>query len=149
VDSNPIDLKGYFPFYLGTVSNRWNATSSRLYLEQFELGIGEWRVLASIHSLGQANSVQVVNLISMDAGAVSRSTAQLKVKGLIRSVAGKFQGRTKPHELTDKGKELYSKIAQIALRREAKLLGALTSDERRILIELMRKIMSRLEDIES
>jgi DNA-binding MarR family transcriptional regulator len=143
----PIDIEAYFPFYLGTVSNRWNATSSRMYLERFGLGVGEWRVLASIHALGQASSLQVVNLISMDAGAVSRSTAQLELKGLIRPVAGKFPGRTKPHELTENGNELYSRIAKIALDRENTLLAALTSEERRTLIGLMQKIMSRLEDL--
>ncbi|MET0292109.1 MAG: MarR family transcriptional regulator, partial [Steroidobacteraceae bacterium] len=62
----PIDLEAYFPFFLGTLSNRWTTTSSRLYLAKFGVGIGEWRVLASIRSLDRASSNEIVNLISMD-----------------------------------------------------------------------------------
>jgi len=143
----PINLQGYFPFFLGTISNRWTTTSSRLYLEKFGIGIGEWRVLASIYSLGQVSSQEVVSLISMDASAVSRAVTTLAKKGFVKPVQGKFAGRTKPYELTEKGRELYVGIQQVALRREDLLLSALSDDERRTLIELMRKVMKGLGDI--
>ncbi|HEX7710757.1 MAG TPA: MarR family transcriptional regulator [Sphingomonadaceae bacterium] len=143
----PIDLQGYFPFFLGTISNRWTTTSSRIYLEKFGIGIGEWRVLASIHSFGTASSQEVVGLISMDASAVSRSMAKLEKQGLVEAVKGKFAGRTKPYQLTEKGRELYAEVQRVALGREDALLGGLSGDERRTLIELMRKVMNRLEDI--
>ena len=143
----PIDLQGYFPFFLGTISNRWTTTSSRIYLEKFGIGIGEWRVLASIHSFGTASSQEVVGLISMDASAVSRSMAKLEKQGLVEAVNGKFAGRTKPYQLTEKGRELYAEVQRVALGREDALLGGLSGDERRTLIELMRKVMNRLEDI--
>ena len=145
--SEPIDLEGYFPFFLGTISNRWTTTSSRIYLEQFGIGIGEWRVLASIHSFGQASSQEVVSFISMDASAVSRSVTKLEKDGFVKPVKGKFAGRTKPYELTDKGRALYSEVRSVALGREDRLLGALSAEERRTLIELMRKVMDRIGDL--
>lgn len=142
-----LDLDRYFPFFLGTIANRWTATSSRTYLERFGIGIGEWRVLASICALGRASSQEVVNLISMDAGAVSRSMARLRKDGLVKAVHGKFAGRTKPFELSGKGKELYATIRDVAAERENRLLADLTPDEREELLRLMRKIMPRLDDI--
>src|SRR6201996_3070402 len=145
--SDPIDLQDYFPFFLGTISNRWTATSSRIYLERFGVGIGEWRVLASIQALGAASSQQIVGLISMDGGAVSRAVARLEEDGFVRKVAGRFVGRTKPYEMTDEGRDLYVAMRDVALARENDLLGALSAEERAQLIELMRKVMARIGDL--
>ena len=145
--SEPIDLDSYFPFFLGTIANRWTTTSSRIYFEQFRVGVGEWRVLASIRALGQASSQQIVGLISMDAAAVSRSVARLEQDGFIAKVAGRFIGRTKPYELTGEGRDLYAALRDVALEREDRLLGALSPDERLTLIQLMRKVMTRIGDL--
>ena len=145
--SEPIDLQDYFPVFLGTIANRWTATSSRIYLERFGIGIGEWRVLASIQALGASSSQEIVGLISMDAAAVSRSVTKLDCQGLVEQVPGRFVGRTKPYRLTDKGRELYAALREVALARENELLGALSAAERQTLIQLMRKVMSRIEDL--
>jgi DNA-binding MarR family transcriptional regulator len=145
--SEPIDLQAYFPFFLGTISNRWTTTSSRIYFERFGVGIGEWRVLASIQALGQASSQQIVGLMSMDAAAVSRAVAKLEQDDFIKRVPGRFVGRTKPYELTEEGRDLYAALREVALAREDQLLGALSAEERRTLIELMRKVMSRIDDL--
>ncbi len=145
--SEPIDLEDYFPFFLGTLANRWTTTSSRIYLERFGVGVGEWRVLASIQALKSASSQDIVGLISMDAAAVSRSAAKLEADGFIEPVQGRFIGRTKPFELTAKGHELYAAMREVALARENQLLGALDADERLQLIALMRKVMSRIGDL--
>ena len=38
MSKKPIDLDQYFPFFLGTIANRWATTSSRLYLAEFGIG---------------------------------------------------------------------------------------------------------------
>ena len=147
METDPIDLQGYFPFFLGTIANRWTTTSSRIYLDRFGIGIGEWRVLASIRSLGTASSQEIVNLISMDASAVSRSMAKLEKDGFVKPIKGKFAGRTKPYALTAKGVTLHANVSNVALRREQLLLEDLTEDEQAELLRLMRKVMPRLKDL--
>jgi len=142
-----ICLEDYFPYFLGVIANRWTATSSRAYLRKYKIGIGEWRVLASIHSFGQASSNEVVDQISMDASAVSRSAAKLEDAGHISPVPGKYTGRTKPYALTATGIALYAEVRKLALAREDLLLGGLTAAERRSLLELMRKVHRRLDRI--
>lgn len=143
----PINLRDYFPFYLGTITNRWTAASSRTYLKAFGIGIGEWRVLASVFALGQASSNEIVDLIWMDAGAVSRSIRRLENDGLVRPVKGKFVGRTKPFEPTEAGRKLHAQILKSALEREERLLSNLKPDERKTLLLLMRKLMDQLRDL--
>ena len=143
----PIDLQGYFPFFLGTISNRWTAASSREYLERFGIGIADWRVLASIYSLRSASSNEVVSLIFMDAGAVSRAMARLQELGLVQPVVGKFQGRTKPFEITAKGLDLYAEMQATALEREQRLLDGFSQDEREELLRLGRKMLANLSTL--
>ena len=145
--SDPIDLQDYFPFFLGTISNRWTTSSSKIYLDRFGVGIADWRVLASIQALGAASSQEIVGLISMDAAAVSRSVTKLESEGFIARSPGRFVGRTKPYELTGAGRALYAQLREVALAREDLLLGALTTDERRTLMTLMRKVMTRIGDL--
>ena len=142
-----LDLYQYFPFFLGTIANKWASTSSRLYLSKYGIGIGEWRVLASICSLEEASSLDVVNLISMDAGAVSRAVSQLQSKGYIREVEGRFRGRTKPYMLADSGKHVYGEIREIALEREKLLLSNLTDRERKELIRIMKKVIGNIDQL--
>lgn len=145
--NDPIDLRDYFPFFLGTISNRWTTTSSRIYLDRFGIGIGEWRVLASIRSLEQASSQAIVNLIAMDPAAVSRSMAKLESGGFVEPVKGKFAGRTKPYTLTEAGIELHARISDLALQREDQLLSGLDAQEREGLLRLMRKVNEQLGKI--
>lgn len=145
--SEPFDLQAYFPFFLGTIANRWTATSSKIYLEKFAIGIGEWRVLASIQAQGAASSQMVVNLISMDAGAVSRSMAKLAKEGLVEPISGRFAGRTKPYQLTEQGHDLYEQLLRIALERESVLLGELDESEKQQLLYLMQKILRQIDKL--
>jgi DNA-binding MarR family transcriptional regulator len=140
-------LEEYFPFYLGTIANRWTAASSRTYLAEFGMGIGEWRVLASLHALGQASGQEVVNLIAMDPGAVSRAIAKLEHKQFIAPAEGRFAGRTKPFDLTAGGKEIYNSIARLALERAEFLLADLTEDERHHLFSALRKLRQRSSEL--
>jgi DNA-binding MarR family transcriptional regulator len=138
-------LNQYFPYFLGTVANKWASTSSKLYLSQFGIGIAAWRVLASIYSKGEATSLDVVNHISMDAGAVSRAVRQLEADGYLQKVNGRFPGRTRPYSVTGDGKKLYMKIMKIALKREELLLSGISDRERKVLIKVMQKILGNLE----
>lgn len=145
--NEPINLEKYFPYFLGTISNRWTATSSQLYLERFDIGIGEWRVLASIRALGSASSQEVLNLTSMDAGAISRSIRKLETKGLVKALEGRFAGRTKPFGMTPAGTKLHDKVSALARKREEILLQDLSTQDREHLLRSMRKILKRIDDL--
>jgi DNA-binding MarR family transcriptional regulator len=145
--SEIIELDQYAPYFLGTIANRWTAASSRRYLREFGVGIAEWRVLASLRSLGQASSLDAANLTGMDPAAVTRALTQLQEKGWAEPVAGRFIGRTKPFALTEKGVALYAEMRRVALEREAVLLQDLTEDDRKELLRLLRLLHARLPEL--
>ncbi len=83
----------------------------------------------------------------MDAGAVSRAVNHLETKGYIQKVAGRFQGRTKPYELTDEGTQIYAAIRKIALERENALLADLGERDRKDLLRIMRKVLRNIDKL--
>ena len=145
--SDKIELDQYVPYFLGTIANRWTAASSRRYLREFGVGIAEWRVLASLRTLGQATSLDAANLTGMDPAAVTRALSQLQEKGCAEPVAGRFAGRTKPFALTGKGMSLYADMRRVAQDREAILLQDLTESDREELLRLLRLLHARLPEL--
>ncbi len=145
--SDKIELDQYVPYFLGTIANRWTAASSRRYLREFGVGIAEWRVLASLRTLGQATSLDAANLTGMDPAAVTRALTQLQEKGCVEPVAGRFIGRTKPFALTEKGMSLYADMRRVAQDHEAVLLQDLTESEREELLRLLRLLHGRLPEL--
>ena len=145
--SDKIELDQYAPYFLGTIANRWTAASSRRYLREFGVGIAEWRVLASLRTLGQATSLDAANLTGMDPAAVTRALTQLQEKGCAEPVAGRFIGRTKPFALTDQGMALYADMRRVALEREAVLMQDLTETDREELLRLLRLLHRRLPEL--
>lgn len=143
-----LNLSEYLPFYVIAIANRWTATSSRTYLRRFGIGIVEWRAIASLGALGVASSLDVVNLVGTDPASVSKAVNNLEARGLVVPVKGKFAGRTKPYELTQRGRGLFREMRQLALRRQDVLTDLLTSDERSQLIGLLKKLHAQLPKLQ-
>jgi DNA-binding MarR family transcriptional regulator len=146
--ADPLNLKGYAPFYLGAIANRWTALSSKEYRSRFDLGIGEWRILASLAVRGSATSLAIATLVKMDAGAVSRGVRLLEERALIEPLPGRFAGRSRPYVLTTAGREAYDALKVMALQRERRLLEPLSVSERKELLRLLARIYEHLEELD-
>ncbi len=148
VPSNPMRLERYVPFFLGAIANRWTAVSSKSYREKFDLGIGEWRILASLAVLGSATSLAIAKLVKMDGGAVSRGIRVLEARGLVKPLPGRFAGRTRPYALTEAGLAQFEEMMALALAREQKLLSRLTPEDRSALLRLLAQLYEILDELQ-
>lgn len=148
-----LDLGQFVPFYIGSIANKWTASSSKLYLASFGFGITEWRVLGILGSkeFGRdesgASSNKMAFHLGADTGAVCRAVTNLEKKQLIERVPGRFVGRTKPYRMTNAGVEVFDQVRQVALQRQNVLLADLDPAERQTLLNLLRKVHGRLGDI--
>jgi len=148
VPREPLALRQYLPFFWSAISNRWTSSSSRLYLRRFGVGIGEWRVLATLGAQQSATSLDVVRLVGMDPAAVSRAMRDLESKGYVSPVPGRFAGRTKPYEMTEAGVALFEDLRVVAMRRADQLMDGLTGQERQTLLALLQKVHANLASLE-
>lgn len=146
--SDPIDLRSYVPFFLGAIAYKWTAVSSRAYRDAHDIGIGDWRVLASLAVYESATSLTVSKLVKMDGGAVSRSIRFLEERSLVSPVEGRFVGRSRPYRMTAQGAAVYESVKASAFQREEALLAPLNSDERQQLLTLLGKLYDNLDEID-
>jgi len=145
----PISLNEYVPFFLGSIANRWTAVSSKAYRSKFKLGIGEWRILASLAVTVEATALEITTLLKMDSGHVSRAMRVLEKRKLVQPVPGRFAGRNKPYMLTEQGVVAFSEMKTMALAREQKLLAPLDDEQRKLLLDLLGHLYGHLDEIES
>ena len=148
MEDNNLDLENYLPFYIVTISNRWTSASSRHYLTNFGIGVGEWRVLASTYSLGETTSNAISNFVLMDAAAVSRALGRLEEKALIEFVPQSNRVRSKSLKLTEAGEALYMQIRETAYARQNQLLKGLSESEKTALVKVLRKVMNNLDEVD-
>jgi len=124
------------------LANKLSAGASQLYRKRFDLGVIDWRVLATIGSEGGATGARICQVVGLDKAAVSRSFAVLEARGLI--VVPKPGGRARAAELTQAGRAIHDAILALALARQSRLLEPFTDAERDLLVGLLHRLLQQV-----
>jgi DNA-binding MarR family transcriptional regulator len=138
-----LDLEDYLPNQLATLSNSITRPIAVVFEQRFSISMPEWRVLAIIGREPGLSAVDVAYRAHMDKVAVSRAISKLVKSGRVDRGFGSADRRRSILNLTESGRELYEKIAPMALLLESELLEDLTSDEREILGRVIDKLSSK------
>lgn len=140
-----LDLDRYVPAVLVWVSNQVANSASRLYREEFGVGITDWRVLVFIEIYPWSTGAEASTFIGLDKGAVSRSLSSLMERGLLKS---KSDGLRKvKYATTAAGKKLYQRMLKTALAREEALLAGFSTNERELLLQFLHRLLESLPAI--
>lgn len=139
-----LDLGGYVPYFLTSISNTWSRTSSRLYLERFGVGVTEWRVISQLAIEPRIAGQRICEVIGLDKGAVSRSIASLVAAGHVLEQPDARDARRQLLELSESGYGLHDELIALATAREGLLLQGFSKEERAQLIGFLRRLQTRL-----
>jgi DNA-binding MarR family transcriptional regulator len=143
----PIDLDHYVPSFITTIANKWSSSSSELYRRKYDIGIVEWRLMALLANEPWIQASRVDAVVGMDKAAVSRGVRPLEQRGLIQTRPNEVDPRRKEMALTPEGRKLHDKIAALALARQEQLLCELKADERRVLLDILRRVLIGLRGL--
>lgn len=124
----PFQLNQFLPYQLAVAAAHVSREFSMRYRREFGLSIPEWRVLALIAFEGGVSVREIHARVDMDKTKVSRAAARLESNGLIEKRAHSEDRRLLDMRLTDKGAELFARIAPIAEAYQAELLASLGPD---------------------
>jgi len=116
----------------------WGA--SKIYRQQFGIGINEWRMLGKLSTFPGSTAADATSDLGMNKSTVSIAMTALLEKGLIVT---ENEGRTRRMYLTEKGAELYQRIRPIAEERERIMLAALDDDEALAFRSFLARIANR------
>ncbi len=142
-----LNLDRYIPFFLTSLTNKWSSGASKKFIEEFHIGIVDWRVIAMLAVEPNITANRVCQVIGLDKGAVSRCFRHLDKSKIISIKADPTDARLKNVQLTAKGLKLHDQIMKIALEREQNLLAGLTEAELNTLINLLNKLQANIGNL--
>jgi DNA-binding MarR family transcriptional regulator len=135
-----LDLEQFLPFRLSVLANRVTRAVAHVYARRFQLSAPEWRTMAVLGRYGAMTANSVVARTAMDKVRVSRAVARLLAQGRITRRTDPEDRRRAILDLTPEGTAVYIKIVPMVLAVERQLLGGLSSEERRLLDDIVRKL---------
>lgn len=133
-----LDIDTYIPYFLVSVNNTLSQNASREYLASFAIGITDWRVIAMLAIEPRIPAARIVEVISMDKGAVSRALNKLSERKLVEYEAFTNDPRRRIWELNRAGYTLHDEILQIALAREQKLIDGVDAADLETFLRVIR-----------
>lgn len=141
------NLSAFLPYRLSILSNRMSNAISQTYKARFGLTVPEWRIMAVLGDFKAMTARDLTHATEMDKVMVSRATARLIERELLRSEESSEDGRSRILRLSKTGQSIFDEVVPLAKTYEAALLDGLTGDERRALEALMQKLETRVGEI--
>jgi len=143
-----LHLDRFVPYRLSVLSNTVSMSIAHAYEREFGLSIPEWRVRAVLAKYPNLCAVEVAERTAMDKVAVSRAVQSLlAARRLVRGF-DKGDRRRSILRLSALGRDVYMRVAPLALRYERELLGGLSSSDQRALDRLIAQLLERARNIE-
>ena len=139
-----LDLQNYSPFFITALSNSLAAGASRTYRRMFGIGVAEWRLMTMLANEPELTLQVVADATGVDKSAISRAENALARGGHVASRPDPADPRRKLLQLTSAGRELHDRVLDVALAREARLLRDLDAGERRVLLDLLRRLLANV-----
>ena len=140
-----LKLQTFLPYVLNNLAERVSAGLSGIYVDEYQLSIPEWRVVANLAEHRTLNARQIVAFTTMEKSKVSRAVSSLSERGLITQRRAEGDNRAKDLTLTDEGLALYRSIVPRVLDWERELLAEMSPGEYRDLMHLLQKLGNRLQ----
>jgi DNA-binding MarR family transcriptional regulator len=147
-DKDSVQLSQFVPYRMVHLASNISLALSKIYKQEFNISIPEWRVLAQLAEQQKLYSKDIGEITSMDKSKVSRAVKALESKNYLIRQTDKKDNRAAFLSLTVKGNSLYQKIAPKALQWERQLIGVLKASEFKDLMNILGKLDKQVLQIE-
>lgn len=139
-DQPALKLDGFLPYRLSVLSNAVSSKIAKIYEQEFDLSIWQWRIIAVLGEREGLTSTEVAQRTLMDKPTVSRAAASLIERGILERNIDRDDRRRAPMRLTDEGRAIYADVVPRAVASEQVLLDALSEDETATLHKLLSQL---------
>ncbi|MGH8175144.1 MAG: MarR family winged helix-turn-helix transcriptional regulator [Steroidobacter sp.] len=150
-----LNVEDFLTFRITRLSNALRTNLTKRYLEEFDLSLPEWRLLALIARFAPMRFSEVTSRSSMDKGQVSRTLRIMEKRGLTKLKVIRPRGSRSADALAApvmvsiaaKGKALYSAVLPVARRRQAEILLTLSEKDRVTLYNTLDKLFATIGNV--
>ena len=126
-----VTISHLISYQISRISTSLSRSAALRYRRQFDLSIGEWRVIALIGEGGPLTHNRLARRSALDKAQMSRVVKGLVERDLIVRTSG--SGRTLSLSLSEKGAELYRGVVHEANARDHRLRRHLGRDQEALL----------------
>ncbi len=139
--------KDLLTYRLLVLSNTLGKGAMRFYAKRLNVSLAEWRLIAALARSAPITVNALSSDMSTDKGWISRTAASLAGKGYLTTRGDENDARKVILELTAKGKSLYTETFPSVLKRQEKLLSALSENEREAFDRALAKLQQRADEM--
>src|SRR5512138_2609010 len=147
-----LNVEDFLTFRMNRLSNALRTNLTKAYLEDFELSLPEWRLLALVARFSPLRFSEVTARSGMDKGQVSRTLRVMANRGLTKMKIIRERGSRSAEALaapvmvsiTSKGRALYRAVLPVARKRQAEVLMTLSEADRYALYATLDKLFKTI-----
>lgn len=144
IDERKFETEEFLLYRLPNVARRVSKICEAEYAAEFDLKVGEWRLMSQVSRFKSISAKEVTERISMDAVSISRAAYSCISRGLIQEAPDSRDRRSKKLSLTPAGKAFMRQFRPYACALAERMEEGLTSSEVKTLKALLRKLESHL-----
>lgn len=134
-------------YWVHTLSSSLVKGASAYYGRRFKVTLPEMRILSTLHSHGDMPARDLVKLLAMDKGMVSRVLAQLTASGRVELLDAGQRARLRRWTLTPAGRAFVSELQPVWLEREARIQAGLSKSEHDQLVDMLERLFWASEKV--
>jgi len=129
-DQAPLKLEHFLPYQLNLVSSLVSQALSRVYVQRYNIGVPEWRVLVTLGQYGVMTGKAIGAHTHMHKTKVSRAVAQLERRKLVTRRTNREDLREAFLALTPAGRAVYAELAPRAIDFMERLVQVVAAPDR-------------------
>ncbi len=133
-------LENFLPYRILEVAQGLSRRMSKVLLEEWDMSVAEWQVLASLSREGAVSVREVEPKTLLDTVAVSRAAKRLTDRKLIKRDVNKRDKRLVVLKPTKKGRDVASDIGHLVMEMESELLKGMNVQDRIRLSQLLKTL---------
>ena len=133
-------IRDLLAYRLHRVANRISASAALRYRREFGVSLAEWRTVALLGAEAPLSLNDVAKAAGVDKSQMSRVVAALVARGIAARKVDRRDRRGVRLTLTAAGRRLYKALIAAAGGRNTRLLGCLTTAERKTLDAVLTKL---------
>ncbi len=138
-------LDQYLPYRFAVIAHLMSTGFSKRYSKDYDMGIGEWRIMANLGHLEPQSGHEIGAHSHLDKVQISRAVARLEKKGWIQREGDTVDRRRNLLTLTPAGRDVFNELGKLALDFEDDVSASLTTEEYAALDRILRKLSKRAE----
>lgn len=140
VTASSSGLRDHLGYWLRRLSDEVHGRSEK-QLAEHGVTVSQWAVLITVHRGDATTTREVARYVDIDVGAVSRLVDRLIAKGLMSRESDPGSRRILRLTLTDAGRDLAPRLAEIADRNDAHFFAHLAPAQRLQLEDWIRRLV--------